>query len=111
MLLLPQLLGNIVNKGLSKFGKNNKINFQGEKDIIDFLSGIAKSLENGVIDKESVDAINQKAKERKKRIIETKKATGEKKAELLLSQDLIQYLKMQQKIKQNQVILMETLSI
>ena len=83
---LPQLLGNIVNKGLSKFGKNNKINFQGEKDIIDFLSGIAKSLENGVIDKESVDAINQKAKERKKRIIETKKATGEKKAELLLSQ-------------------------
>ena len=84
----PQLLGNIVNKGLSKFGKGAKINFQGEKDIIDFLSGIAKSLEKGIIDQESIDAINKKAKERKKRIAETKKATGEKKSEMLLSQGI-----------------------
>mgnify|MGYP003109905135 CR=1 FL=1 len=84
-----QLLGNITNKGLSfKFGKGGKINFQGEKDIIDFLSGIAKSLENGVIDQESVNAIKEKAQKRKKRIIETKKATGEKKAKLLLSQGI-----------------------
>ncbi len=85
----PQLLGNISNKGLiSKFGKIAGINFQGEKDIIDFLSGIAKSLENGVIDQESVDAINEKARERKERIAETKKATGEKKSEMLLSQGI-----------------------
>ena len=84
----PQLLGNIVNKGLSKFGKSAKINFQGEKDIIDFLSGIAKSLEKGIIDQESIDAINEKAKERKKRIAETKKSTGEKKSEMLLSQGI-----------------------
>ena len=83
---LPQLLGNISNKGLiSKFGKIAGINFQGEKDIIDFLSGIAKSLEKGIIDQESIDAINKKAKERKELVEEIRQSEGEEKSNLLLS--------------------------
>ena len=83
---LPQLLGNISNKGLiSKFGKIAGINFQGEKDIIDFLSGIAKSLEKGIIDQESIDAINKKAKERKKLVEKIRQSEGEEKSNLLLS--------------------------
>ena len=81
----PPLLGQIINKGLSKISKNAKINFQGEKDIIDFLSGIARSLENGVIDNKNVEAIKKKAKDREKLVKEIKKSKGEKKAELLKS--------------------------